>query len=472
MSNLINTSESFYNAGGQHIPLTINKGYMSMKARRVALATTAFLTLAGAAGVIAATIVLGMPALSAIAVVCIIIALVSLILICASIPRGSSRARAENPEQQIPTQRPSPKKIEADSPLFRQAARVLRQSGQQDPIPQQTDQQQDQETAETGPIPTVSASISEPMAEDKQSETTVTQATETLPPQPETSGAKRKTPSPKSKIPVPIDRKEAKASAGAKTQVPAAAIRAEGKKVKTALTIPTNLPPLSSRTPIRTPSGVAPEFIPKDPHGVFNAWSIGNSQTKFVSTTGDISSLRFLTKNMSPMIVNAANKEMTPGMGGTNASLTRAVNMAGWANSTEGKTSLQVCECTAGEWINPNGKPNPKNGPGPQFLAQLLGPTATELNSDAVQCYFYVREAYLNCYKKAMQLGSHMIQLPLLSSFNFAPLPEEERDGVNLREAWLNAAEQAFADSLTLFAQRNPDYPLIVVMTNLKVPIF
>ncbi|EPP35605.1 macro domain protein [Chlamydia ibidis] len=231
-----------------------------------------------------------------------------------------------------------------------------------------------------------------------------------------------------------------------------------------------------------SPSEALPEahLAQKDPNAPASFWHLPNTKTLLISTTGDIASLRFASQCRNAMIVNAANAEMSSGKSGTNLALSKAVNFQSWKNSRGGKDKLEIAECTSGLWIpakppkTTKGKIPPANKPHvyvpgePKFLAQLLGPTAEQLGSDCNQCYRLVKQAYRNCLEEGKKNGSELIQLPLLSASIFAPdIHEKDAQGRNKRELWINGIRSALVDALQEFAQKNPLYPLVVIVTNI-----
>ncbi|MDS0996062.1 macro domain-containing protein [Chlamydia psittaci] len=220
---------------------------------------------------------------------------------------------------------------------------------------------------------------------------------------------------------------------------------------------------LASRQDIQTP-----QFDPIDQNTTFSGWQVPNTETVLVSTCGDITKPRFITRDLTPMLVNAANDTMYRHGGGTNYAFTRAVSRQGWQNSTEGKTRLNIGECTAGKWINANGTTNDRNSSAPALLAQLLGPTANQLNNDALRCYETVTAAYENCLAKAVEKGAKYVQLPLISSSLFAPL--ENLAGGTVRAKWIEAVKAALVTAVTNFATQNPNSQMIIVVTDIANP--
>ncbi|QXE27165.1 macro domain-containing protein [Chlamydia buteonis] len=211
-----------------------------------------------------------------------------------------------------------------------------------------------------------------------------------------------------------------------------------------------------------------PQFDPIDSNTTFSGWQVPNTETVLVSTCGDITKPRFLTRDLTPMLVNAANDTMYRFGGGTNHAFTQAVSYQGWQNSTEGKTCLNIGECTAGKWININGTTNDGDSSAPALLAQLLGPTANQLNNDALRCYETVTTAYENCLAKAVEKGAKYVQLPLISSSIFAP--SANLSGGTVRAKWIEAIKAALVTAVTNFARQNPNSQMIVVVTDIANP--
>ncbi|AFS22113.1 macro domain-containing protein [Chlamydia psittaci] len=220
---------------------------------------------------------------------------------------------------------------------------------------------------------------------------------------------------------------------------------------------------LASRQDIQTP-----QFDPIDQNTTFSGWQVPHTETVLVSTCGDITIPRFLTKNLTPMLVNAANDTMYRHGGGTNYVFTRAVSRRGWQNSTEGKARLNIGECTAGKWINANGTTNDGDSSAPALLAQLLGPTANQLNNDALRCYETVTKAYENCLAKAVEKGAKYVQLPLISSGLFSP--PANLAGGTVRAEWIDAVKAALVTAVTNFATQNPNSQMIIVVTDIANP--
>ncbi|ODJ00485.1 macro domain-containing protein [Chlamydia psittaci] len=220
---------------------------------------------------------------------------------------------------------------------------------------------------------------------------------------------------------------------------------------------------LASRQDIQTP-----QFDPIDQNTTFSGWQVPHTETVLVSTCGDITTPRFLTKDLTPMLVNAANDTMYRHGGGTNYVFTRAVSRRGWQNSTEGKARLNIGECTAGKWINANGTTNDGDSSAPALLAQLLGPTANQLNNDALRCYETVTKAYENCLAKAVEKGAKYVQLPLISSSLFAP--PANLAGGTVRAEWIDAVKAALVTAVTNFATQNPNSQMIIVVTDIANP--
>ncbi|AFS24715.1 macro domain-containing protein [Chlamydia psittaci] len=220
---------------------------------------------------------------------------------------------------------------------------------------------------------------------------------------------------------------------------------------------------LASRQDIHTP-----QFDPIDQNTTFSGWQVPHTETVLVSTCGDITTPRFLTKDLTPMLVNAANDTMYRHGGGTNYVFTRAVSRRGWQNSTEGKARLNIGECTAGKWINANGTTNDGDSSAPALLAQLLGPTANQLNNDALRCYETVTKAYENCLAKAVEKGAKYVQLPLISSSLFAP--PANLAGGTVRAEWIDAVKAALVTAVTNFATQNPNSQMIIVVTDIANP--
>ncbi|MEF9519917.1 macro domain-containing protein [Chlamydia crocodili] len=213
-----------------------------------------------------------------------------------------------------------------------------------------------------------------------------------------------------------------------------------------------------------------PQFDAIDPTTTFKGWKFPNTKTILVSTCGDITQPRFITQGLSPMLVNAANNTMYRGGGGTNKFFTKAVSPEGWHNSTENKGELQIGECTAGKWINSDGTNNDSNPAGPAFLAQLLGPMASQLNNDPERCYQVVTQAYENCLAKALEKGSKYVQVPLISSSIYAPSINLVVNGRSVRNQWIDAVKAALVTAAQNFAIQNPNTEMILVVTDINNP--
>lgn len=211
-----------------------------------------------------------------------------------------------------------------------------------------------------------------------------------------------------------------------------------------------------------------PVFDAVDITAPMKIWKALNTKTVLVSTAGDITKPRFTTRDLSPMLVNAANSTMFRGGSGTNYHFTQAVSKRGWENSKENKTTLQVGECSAGKWINADGTNNDLKPEGPAFLAQLLGPTAAQLNNDAKQCYQVVTQAYENCFAKALEKGAKYVQVPLISSSAFAPSKDLIVDGRSVRDQWIDGVKAALVTAAQHFAEANPDAEMVIVVTDIN----
>ncbi len=203
----------------------------------------------------------------------------------------------------------------------------------------------------------------------------------------------------------------------------------------------------------------------------YSIWKIPSTSTYLISAVGDIASPRFHTSLPNLMLVNAANAYMLSGGGGTNLAFTSAVSFKGWINSTEGKQKLQVGECTVGKWENPDGTCNEQNSGLPNYLAQLLGPNACECHNNLSLCQQYVFQAYENCFHKGTLVQSHHIQLPLISSHNFAPAIGETVEENDLYTAWINTVKSSFVQAVIAFARKHPRYPMLIVIVNKDSPI-
>ncbi|SYX08909.1 Macro domain [Chlamydia poikilotherma] len=213
-----------------------------------------------------------------------------------------------------------------------------------------------------------------------------------------------------------------------------------------------------------------PRFDAIDATTTFKGWKFPNTKTTLVSTCGDITKPRFSTTGLRPMLVNAANATMFKNGSGTNYYFTRAVSSEGWENSKENKNRLQVGECSAGKWINRDGTNNDNKPEGPAFLAQLLGPTANQLNNSSERCYEVITQAYENCLAKALQKGSKYVQVPLLSSNAFAPSDKLVINGRSARNLWIDAVKAALVTAAQNFATQNPNAEIIIVVTDIDNP--
>lgn len=202
----------------------------------------------------------------------------------------------------------------------------------------------------------------------------------------------------------------------------------------------------------------------------YSIWGIPSTKTYLISAVGNISDPRFQTSLPNLMLVNAANSRMLPGGGGTNKAFTAAVSPQGWENSKEGKQMLEAGECTVGEWENPDGTRSQQPGL-PKYFAQLLGPNASECNNNLDACKKLVFTAYTNCFSRGKSLSSHYIQLPLISSLNFAPSATATVQGQSLQALWIQTVKSSFVQAVVDFAHQHPDYPLLIVIVNKGSPI-
>ncbi|VVT42713.1 hypothetical protein BOKEGFJH_00224 [Chlamydia avium] len=202
-----------------------------------------------------------------------------------------------------------------------------------------------------------------------------------------------------------------------------------------------------------------------------NVWNITKTRTYLVSVVGDIADPRFNTNLSNLMLVNAANARMSRGGGGTNRAFTSAVSTRGWANSTEGKILLEPGECTVGQWENPDGTINSEKSSLPRYLVQMLGPNAADCDNNIDMCEQLVFRAYSSCFEKGMSLRSQYIQLPLISSLNYAPPPGTIVRGKDIHELWIGTVKSAFVKAVITFALKNPEYSLVIVMVNRGSPI-
>ncbi|MEF9497219.1 ATPase [Chlamydia sp. 04-14] len=237
------------------------------------------------------------------------------------------------------------------------------------------------------------------------------------------------------------------------------------------LPIPSAQQLLDGWTQLPSPASInTPRFEAIDATTTFKGWKCPNTKTILVSTCGDITKPRFKTEGLFPMLVNAANNIMFRGGSGTNHFFTKAVNERGWNNSKENKGELQVGECSAGKWINSDGTTNDSDPAGPALLAQLLGPTARQLNNDPERCYHVVTQAYNNCFAKALQKGSKYVQVPLISSSAFAPGEGLTVNGRSVRNQWIDNVKAALVTAAQNFAMQNPGVDMIIVVTDIGNP--
>ncbi|WP_250226614.1 macro domain-containing protein [Chlamydia psittaci] len=408
--------------------------------KKAALATIAGLAFIGVVTTLALAITFSMPALAAAVVACSIIAVACCILLNKELVASSSLPQETFPERgselSIPDLSPplsfqsedlsTPEYTPPPSPTFQDPQDIPPSSTfpapQDIPLPQTSQEPQD--------IPP-SSTFQEPQDV----------------PLPQTSQEPQDVPS--SPTPPP--------------QVLPAAAAAPLQTVPNFTELLDGLTKLASRQDIQTP-----QFDPIDQNTTFSGWQVPHTETVLVSTCGDITTPRFLTKDLTPMLVNAANDTMYRHGGGTNYVFTRAVSRRGWQNSTEGKARLNIGECTAGKWINANGTTNDGDSSAPALLAQLLGPTANQLNNDALRCYETVTKAYENCLAKAVEKGAKYVQLPLISSSLFAP--PANLAGGTVRAEWIDAVKAALVTAVTNFATQNPNSQMIIVVTDIANP--
>ncbi|WP_250247938.1 macro domain-containing protein [Chlamydia psittaci] len=408
--------------------------------KKAALATIAGLAFIGVVTTLALAITFSMPALAAAVVACSIIAVACCILLNKELVASSSLPQETFPERgselSIPDLSPplsfqsedlsTPEYTPPPSPTFQDPQDIPPSSTfpapQDIPLPQTSQEPQDIPPSSTFPAP-----------QDV--------------PLPQTSQEPQDVPS--SPTPPP--------------QVLPAAAAAPLQTVPNFTELLDGLTKLASRQDIQTP-----QFDPIDQNTTFSGWQVPHTETVLVSTCGDITTPRFLTKDLTPMLVNAANDTMYRHGGGTNYVFTRAVSRRGWQNSTEGKARLNIGECTAGKWINANGTTNDGDSSAPALLAQLLGPTANQLNNDALRCYETVTKAYENCLAKAVEKGAKYVQLPLISSSLFAP--PANLAGGTVRAEWIDAVKAALVTAVTNFATQNPNSQMIIVVTDIANP--
>ncbi|AFS25485.1 ATPase associated with chromosome architecture [Chlamydia psittaci WC] len=408
--------------------------------KKAALATIAGLAFIGVVTTLALAITFSMPALAAAVVACSIIAVACCILLNKELVASSSLPQETFPERgselSIPDLSPplsfqsedlsTPEYTPPPSPTFQDPQDIPPSSTFQDPqdilLPQTFQEPQDVPPSSTFPAP-----------QDV--------------PLPQTFQEPQDVPS--SPTPPP--------------QVLPAAAAAPLQTVPNFTELLDGLTKLASRQDIQTP-----QFDPIDQNTTFSGWQVPHTETVLVSTCGDITTPRFLTKDLTPMLVNAANDTMYRHGGGTNYVFTRAVSRRGWQNSTEGKARLNIGECTAGKWINANGTTNDGDSSAPALLAQLLGPTANQLNNDALRCYETVTKAYENCLAKAVEKGAKYVQLPLISSSLFAP--PANLAGGTVQAEWIDAVKAALVTAVTNFATQNPNSQMIIVVTDIANP--
>ncbi|EPJ27521.1 macro domain-containing protein [Chlamydia psittaci] len=420
--------------------------------KKAALATIAGLAFIGVVTTLALAITFSMPALAAAVVACSIIAVACCILLNKELVASSSLPQETFPERgselSIPDLSPplsfqsedlsTPEYTPPPSPTFQDPQDIPPSSTfpapQDIPLPQTSQEPQDIPPSSTFQEPQdVPPSSTFPAPQDV--------------PLPQTSQEPQDVPS--SPTPPP--------------QVLPAAAAAPLQTVPNFTELLDGLTKLASRQDIQTP-----QFDPIDQNTTFSGWQVPHTETVLVSTCGDITTPRFLTKDLTPMLVNAANDTMYRHGGGTNYVFTRAVSRRGWQNSTEGKARLNIGECTAGKWINANGTTNDGDSSAPALLAQLLGPTANQLNNDALRCYETVTKAYENCLAKAVEKGAKYVQLPLISSSLFAP--PANLAGGTVRAEWIDAVKAALVTAVTNFATQNPNSQMIIVVTDIANP--
>ncbi|ADZ18587.1 macro domain-containing protein [Chlamydia psittaci] len=420
--------------------------------KKAALATIAGLAFIGVVTTLALAITFSMPALAAAVVACSIIAVACCILLNKELVASSSLPQETFPERgselSIPDLSPplsfqsedlsTPEYTPPPSPTFQDPQDIPPSSTfpapQDIPLPQTSQEPQDIPPSSTFQEPQdVPPSSTFPAPQDV--------------PLPQTFQEPQDVPS--SPTPPP--------------QVLPAAAAAPLQTVPNFTELLDGLTKLASRQDIQTP-----QFDPIDQNTTFSGWQVPHTETVLVSTCGDITTPRFLTKDLTPMLVNAANDTMYRHGGGTNYVFTRAVSRRGWQNSTEGKARLNIGECTAGKWINANGTTNDGDSSAPALLAQLLGPTANQLNNDALRCYETVTKAYENCLAKAVEKGAKYVQLPLISSSLFAP--PANLAGGTVRAEWIDAVKAALVTAVTNFATQNPNSQMIIVVTDIANP--
>ncbi|KZN26934.1 macro domain-containing protein [Chlamydia pecorum] len=216
---------------------------------------------------------------------------------------------------------------------------------------------------------------------------------------------------------------------------------------------------------------VLPNATLADPNQRCNIWkltpSFGPSSIILIDTEGDITKPRVNIENASIMFVNAANPEMNPGGGGTNAAFTKAVTDRCWENSKQSintidpKSHLEVGECRSGKWEGRDD--NHRFGNTQHFFAQLLGPRASQCNNDEETARKECRRAYIRCFCEAKRNKVNVVQLPLISSGIYAPTSDENRD------KWLQAVRSALISAAQDFSEvKNND--LIIILTGIQGP--
>lgn len=215
---------------------------------------------------------------------------------------------------------------------------------------------------------------------------------------------------------------------------------------------------------------VLPNATLANPNQRCNIWKLtsgfGKSSIILIDTEGDITIPRVNIENASIMFVNAANPDMSPGGGGTNAAFTKAVTDGCWGSSKQSinainpKPNLEVGECRSGKWEGRDESHRFGNG---HFFAQLLGPRASECNNDWERAHRECRRAYIRCFCEAKRNKANVVQVPLISSGIYAPTSGEDQD------KWLQAVRSALIRAAQDFSEVQGN-DLIIVLTGIQGP--
>lgn len=209
----------------------------------------------------------------------------------------------------------------------------------------------------------------------------------------------------------------------------------------------------------------------RNPSARFFAWNIPNTQTLFISTSGQIASLR-LQSSLPAAIVNVAQSiSCSKGGCGTNDLLSSVITDSCWEESKPRSGLLLPGECSSTHWKDrdsfvPTWNPETKTYNKPTRFIQVQAPKASMYRDNSEDCYRLCFKAYLACFEEAIKHDCQIIQIPLFSSLSdFIP-----KEPIKQR-SWLNSAKLALLHALDRMANKYHHKDLIVVLTNTPQPI-